>query len=721
MRIGKTAGLVVLSGMAFHCASASAQELNEIIVTAQKKSENLQTVPIAITALSADTAQAAGVRVTEDLNVVTPGLNLGRSSGGAVILLRGVGALTAQAGQDASVPVFIDGVYQLSGASALFALNNVERVEVLKGPQGTLYGRNATGGAINIITRTPSSDTAAEAEWGYGNYDTVEARFYGTTGIAQGVAADLALYYNNQGEGWGRNVTTGEEVAKRRDFSVRSKVKFEASDTTQITLSGDYWKTSGSIGPNFRPVETTSAIITGQQGFPYGFYDVQSNDTPFGSNEQFGVSLRLEQELGDMKLVSISAYQQGNRKERADLDSIELDILTYSFTAKLKAFTQEFQLSGNAGDNLDWIVGAFFLDSKEGYEPFVLEGAGVAPLETVTQGYNYQRTRSYAAFGQATLKVTPSTRLTLGARYTVDERRVRAISTGELPGELPGQGSIPIFDVSQKATFKKPTWRIGIDHDLSPDAMVYATYSRGFKSGIFNLSAPDNDPVKPEVLDAFEIGLKSKIAGRLRFNPSVFYYAYKDIQAAKIQGGQQFLLNAAKAEIYGLDADFEFAASDRLTLRGGMSYLHARYKEFQDAPVFVPNLTFPYGNLTVDCAADPAGCDLSGNRIPRSPDWTANLGADYRIPVGAGEIMLSGTYAYNDGWKWEADNRTSQKPFHIVNAQIMWSAPDEAFNVRVWGRNLLKEKYYSQVQSALADLGVVAAPRTYGVSMGFKF
>lgn len=707
----KSVLLACCASMVF--VSAAQAQVEEIVVTAQKKVENLQRVPIAITALSGDMAAAAGVRTSEDLNAVTPGLNLGRSSGGAVILLRGVGALTSQAGQDASVPLFVDGVYQMSSASALLAFNNIERVEVLKGPQGTLYGRNASGGAINIVTRTPSQDTAAEMEFGYGNYDTVEGRFYGTTGLAQNVAMDLALYYSYQGKGWGTNRNLGEEVGKRKDFSARSKLLLEPGDTTRITIAGNYSKGSGSTGTNYRPVDSTSAP-TGQQGFPYGFYDTQGS-RPFTGNEQGGISAHIDQEVGNLSLVSISAWQKARRKEFADLDTVEPQIIDYYFTQNTEAFTQEVQLQSDQNERLRWIVGAFFLKSKEGYEPFVLEGLGVPPFATITQGYNYQKTTSYAAFGQATADLTDTTRLTAGVRYTIDKRSVRAVSTGEFAGEAPGSGSVSIFDVRARETFKKPTWRIGIDHDLAEDTMAYFTYSRGFKSGIFNLSAPDTPAVRPEVLDAFELGLKSTLFDRrLRFNASTFYYSYKDIQAANIVGGQQFLRNAAKAEIYGVDVDLEASVTSQLTLRAAAEYLHARYKKFEGAPFTVPNPNFPYGNTQF------VG-DASGNRIPRAADWSVNLAGDYTVPLAWGELGFNVNYAFSNGWKWEADNRAEQKPFHIVNAQIRLAMSEDRFAVRLWARNLLAEKYYAQVQAAVGDLGVPAPPRTYGVSVSTKF
>jgi iron complex outermembrane receptor protein len=170
-----------------------------------------------------------------------------------------------------------------------------------------------------------------------------------------------------------------------------------------------------------------------------------------------------------------------------------------------------------------------------------------------------------------------------------------------------------------------------------------------------------------------------------------------------------------------LDIDLEAAVSSQLTIRAGFEYLHARYKKFLGAPFAFPNPDAPFGNVQVDCTANPAGCDASGNRLPRSAEFSGSIAADYRVPVGSGELAFNATYAYNDGWKWEADNRTSQKPFHIVNTQIMWTADEDRYSVRIWARNLLKEKYYTQVQSALSDLGVAAAPRTYGVTLGGKF
>ena len=696
-------GAIMLTASAAH-----AQQVDDIVVTAQKRTERLQDVPIAITAVTSDLATAQGIRGSADLAVAVPGLNVVRQSTAVLFFMRGVGTTGAQAMQDSAIATFVDNVYQPSMSGATFSLNNIERIEVLKGPQGTLYGRNATGGAVNVITRKPSHDTSLQAEIGYGNNKTIEGNLYATTGLAENVAADVAFFYSGMGDGFGKNVITGAEVNKRKDIAVRSKLLFEPADGTSVTLAGDYSKTSGNLGNSFRPTDTSS-LLNGQQGYPYGFWDTQANQDPYLYVKNWGGSLHIQHEADFATLTSITALRRLSVYQNGDLDMIDLPILQFESFEFNRQWTQELQLASNADSNVQWVLGGFYLNTRAGLNPQHLMGPAIfAPFDGF-RAYPTQRTESFAIFGQTTIPIMTDTNLTLGGRYTIDKRKLKA--TGVL--EVPGGGTVEMFPpVDRHQTFKEPTWRIALDHKLNPDVMLYASYSRGFKSGVYNSSSPTDPIVRPETLDAFELGVKSDLMDRrLRVNVAGFYYLYDDIQLQRVLGTVTVLVNAAKAEIYGLDFEFDAAITEQLTLRGGGEVQHARYTSFPGAPVAVPG---PAGNII-------SVGDATGNKLVYTPDWQANVSLDHRMPVAGGELGTSISYAYNDGYYGEPDNRPRQKAYHMVNGQLRWTPENERFSIRLWARNLLNEKYKVQMTEVFTgDLVTPGAGREYGISLGIK-
>ncbi|MFA5631287.1 MAG: TonB-dependent receptor [Porticoccaceae bacterium] len=711
-----TCALSCTTGALITVSAANAQiQIEEVVVTAQKRAENIQDVPISVSAVTASAIKESGVRNVEDLAVTVPGVTLTRQSTATQIFIRGIGTTGTQSGNESAVATFIDGVYIPSMSGATFSLNNIERVEVLKGPQGTLFGRNATGGAVNIITKTPTREFALDAEIGYGNYDTTEGNFYITGGLSDTVAADLALYYSDQAEGTGKNIYNGQDVNDRRDVAARSKIHIEPNDATRITLGADYAKNEGSAGMSYRFIPTAPQFLTGVVGFPYGFWDINGDLEPALETENWGLSGRVEYDFNDMTFTSLSAYRELDSFQGLDLDMTILPFIAADITETGKQFTQEFQLASNTASGMQWIVGVFYLSGEAAYDPYTLAGMAFDPLASFTNLVD-QDTTSYAAFGQTTFPLGENTNLTLGARYTVDKREFKVDGTAVLA--VDGVTVVPTFQRDEDESYSEPTWRIAIDHRLNEDMMVYASYSRGFKSGGYNSSlTPGNfePPVEPELLDAFEVGMKSDLfGGRARLNAALFYYQYDDIQVSIIRGAEQNLLNAAEAESYGLDVEFEALLTEKFSVRGGGQIMRAEYDKFENAPFSEPLLEFPYGILFT-------ARDVSGNRMVRAPDFQFNLSADYRTPLAGGELALNLTYSYSDEYYFDPDNRLTQDAFGVVNSQIRWTSPSQKYFVRLYGRNLTEEKYYIQSQSIFTgDLASAAPPRTYGISFGIS-
>ncbi len=711
-------GGAAVSILAISASAAMAQQaapadrtgqLEDIVVTAQRKTERLQDVPISVNAITGDTMAARGVTDTFDLQTVVPGLSITRVATVSTPYLRGVGSDGANPNQEASVATYVDGVYYAAPFGNLFSFNNIDRIEVLKGPQGTLFGRNATGGVIQIITRRPSHETAGEAYAGYGNYDTVEAGGYLTTGLTDAIAIDLAVQYRDQGNGWGRNTVTGTDIYKGREFGVRSKLLLTPGERTEITLTGDYAYSRNDFNTYNRApgVPDADGVVRNP-----GRYDANGDTVSDAKTRQRGLALHIEHDLDFANFVSISAYRNSNGYNIFDYDTSPTRIVSpVVLFQQVKTFSQEVQLISAPGSTIDWTVGAYYFDSKPVYEPSRLCGVGVVP--TGCQDiYGRQHTKSLSGYAQATANLTDALHLTGGIRYTHETQRL----TGGFQtfDDATGLATGPVFAAPvQKQKFNEPTWRIALDYDVVPDVKLYASYNRGLKSGGFNLQGPGGPGYDPEFLDAYEIGLKSELFDRrVRFNIAAFHYDFKDIQVAVIQGTTAATINAAKARMRGIDADLAVAVTPDITFTANGAYVDGEFRDFPNPAVY-PQSVF-----------DPAVVLANAKGLPttRTPKFTGSVGLDYRIPTAAGDFSLSGNLYHNSGFSWEASNRYRQKSYELLNLSVGWTSSDEALSVRVWGQNLTDTKYLSQgVSAAVGDLRSYAAPRTYGVTLSTRF
>jgi iron complex outermembrane receptor protein len=314
-------------------------------------------------------------------------------------------------------------------------------------------------------------------------------------------------------------------------------------------------------------------------------------------------------------------------------------------------------------------------------------------------------------YAQATFEVADGTKITAGLRYTHEEQAV----TGGFQTSASPRGATtgpfgPVPDRSQ--SFSKLTWRLAIDQRLAPDVKIYATFNRGVKSGGFNLQAPGTPGTRPEILDAYEIGLKSELLDhRMRFNVAGFYYNFKDIQVQVVQSNVSTTVNAAKARMMGVDADFAYAVLPELTITANAAYIDGKFQDFQNPTVFPASA---YG-------APVSLANASGNPTTRTPKFTGSVGFDYKMTTSAGEFGLSSNLYHNSGFAWEPSNRLRQKAYELLNASVRWTSPGEMFTVRLWGQNLTKTKYLTQGQStAVGDLLIPAAPRTFGITFSTR-
>ena len=351
---------------AFAQSGTAANQIEDIIVTTQRREESLQKVPVAVSAITADGLNARGLRDVEELSRAIPGLTIGQSSGAITPFLRGVGNSVVTFGNESSTAVYVDGVYYSRLPPGFFAMSNIQRVEVLKGPQGTLFGRNASGGVLQLVTKDPSHDTSVMGSASYGRFDLFEGNVYATMGISDTIAADISLSGRRQGKGYGRNLTTGHRANYMDDFTARTKWLFEASDATRITLSGfySYSKVSaqGSTFPGTQRTYLSNPRTVAQPTLDY--YDANDDANANFESNGFGAALKLEQELSFAKFTSISAFTHIRFKGLSDSDYGPRNDQIVSYGGPQRQLTQEFQLASLTGGALQWVAGLFYYNTK---------------------------------------------------------------------------------------------------------------------------------------------------------------------------------------------------------------------------------------------------------------------------------------------------------------------------------------------------------------------
>jgi len=715
-------------------ASAGASvTLAEIVVTAQKRGENLQDVPITVIATSNAQLAAAGVNTTESLGMVILGLSLQETSGALQPHIRGVGTSANGAGIESPVATYVDGVYYANASSAILTLTDIDHLEVLKGPQGTLFGRNTTGGLIQIFTKDPSQVFSGKTQLTYGNYQDWIGDLYITGGLTDTLAASMSVRYEHQGQGYGVNIHDGDPIDRMdHDYVLRNKYLFEPGDATQVRLSFDYEQRLSSLLAQHPLNEGMSGaanpLIFDVPAFGGPFAVPPPRDenvgyTDFGLVKVGGSALNLKHDFGAATLTSISAYRDSAYYYGLDIDYTELGATVLHLSQRDAQASQEFQLSSEPSSPLKWVAGFFYFWAKDAWDPVGIDltGPSAAPLPAIDVDIrDEQQTNAYAAYAQATDQIFTDTNLTLGARYSYESKTFGGTETTAFPG-VPIPTMISSLDTPaypNHVSADKPSYRVSLDHRFNSDVMAYASWTTGFKSGGYNLAAPSEQPYLPELVTAEEVGLKTEwLNRRLRANAAAFHYDYSNIQIGYFVVGSEAFRNGAKAEIYGLDLDLEAALTSQLTLTGGVSYLHDRFLSFPDAPFATPGVLCANTSDAPLCIGD-----ASGNRLPYSPTATFNLGANYSANVGYGTLDLNANYLHNSGWFASPDNTLEQPSYQLLNASVTWTHPEGRIQVRLWGSNLTNELYsLSMLEAPQGDARTLGPPRTYGITFSYAF
>jgi iron complex outermembrane receptor protein len=685
-------------------AAADAAQVQEVVVTANKRKESLQNVPIAVTAVTAQTAAAIGVTDISSLQTTVPGLEFPRLFSGSTPTLRGIGTNFGIGGEESVVAIYIDDVYIGSPSATTFSFNNIDQIEVLKGPQGTLFGRNAMGGVINISTRTPSpgQSPVLDVGAGYANYDTFSGSIYGGAAINDKLAADLAINGNWQTEGWGKNLYTGKDAFTERDFEARTKWVYKPDDKTTITLGADFERTRYDEGIAMRPVE--GALFPNGQVFQ-GFYNVDENVTAYVDTKQGGFSGKIDHDFGWAHLISITAWRQSHAFNNSDEDQTVVPSQYLPISDNLDSVTEELRLVSQDWKNFHWLTGFFYYHGSSNFA-LMDSGLSLGPI-TLDEHFN-QTIDSFAGFGQGTYDFPLGFHLTLGARYTYDELSENA--TEEVGISLAS---------AQSTTESAFTYKVNLAKDLGRDISAYVGYSTGFKSGIYNDQSILAPPVKPETLDDIEGGLKTELFDRrLRLNLAAYHYEYDNLQVTSLTRGASgqtsaTLTNAAQAANTGVELDFEAQPSRFLTLRGGLEAMHSRFTSFPDATISIPLAAG--GNTTVTGSA-------TGFATPHSPDLSGNFGGEYRVPTPSGDFVGALNYSYSSSFAWDPDNRLKQRPYSLLNGSVRWVAAGQKWEVTAWAKNITGAEYsIYTTANVVGDEESPAPPRTFGVTVTHHF
>ena len=680
----------------------------DIIVTAQRRAESTTRVPISLTVRDSEQLAQLGVETIRDLHVGTPGLRIDRNGISLQPSIRGVTALDGNVGNDANVSLYVDGVYRPNPAANNIDLPDVQQVEVLKGPQGTLFGRNATGGAIRITTLRPSFETQGSATLGYGSFNDVTAKGF-LTGpvIGDTVAAGVSGYYQRN-DGYLDDLTRGgRSTGKLRSFLARGKLLVQPRDGVEILLAGHYAdRSDGSLaGQPF--LGNTAARGAAGVIIPTRAYDIANNNEPRVDVKEYSFSADAKFDLGDVDFNSITAYNHVKVFSPVESDYTNINQQYFLTNTTQKTFSQEFILSSSGSGRLGWLAGAFYYDDDARYDPLGVVTNG-APFNI----FGRQATKAYSAFGEVNFEVVPRLTLIGGLRYS-DEKRT-----------LSGSFGTNAYPRIASASFDDVTPRASIRYEMPNGANVYATYSKGFKSGGFSSSSLNATPFRPEKLTAYEVGLKIPQREGVRASVAAFYYDYanQQVQAATTLANGTTVgttTNAASSEIYGAEFEGSVDLTRTFSLLTTVSLLHARYDSFPAAFAQVPRRI---GGAICYCGNVGALVNATGNQLVRAPDFTTSVTLNYSEAFDIGTIDANATFYASDSFFFTPDNRVGQPAYGTLAARVAWTTADRHWKVAVFGRNLTDEVVYQGASILPAADGVLfAPPRTFGIEVTRAF
>ncbi len=703
-------------------AQAQSMALEEIVVTAQKRSENLQQIPIAITAISGEELDRIDLNEIQDIAIQTPSLEFSRAGGEAQLYIRGIGTNIFGVTVDPSVAVNQDGVYLARTQMGLTQFLDVDRVEVLRGPQGTLYGRNATGGAINLISRKPADEVEGYASATAGNFGRYEFQGAVSAPINDMVKTRLAArFLEDDGFTTDLDPRGGKEIDDQNMFAIRGTVEFDINDDVTFTVVGD-WSDFTSGNRTIIPRDNLG-LAESLGALPLGAFDETRNDLPTRYDwETGGITATLEWQVADgIALKSISAYKEFTGDFLFNTDGTEIDVTRSNFQYDTDQFTQEFQLSSTDDGPLQWIAGLWYL--KE--DKFGALGLVRPPLGLSFIIPNDDEGEAYAAFVEASYQFTDTLSFTAGIRYS-DEEKEDITSVGAV-NDLDGLDSpnpVNQFGAPREAENSWDAWtpRFVLEFTPNDDMLFYASATRGFKSGGFN--AFDRNPAfNPEFIWSYEVGTKSDITDQVRLNASAFYYDYTDLQVSTFINGLTLTTNAAEATVKGVEFELQTLLAENLEFNLTGTWLDAEYDEFLSAQ----------GSEN----GAPRLFNLAGNKLINAPEFSLNANLNYTVELdNGGTVDFFGQLSYRDEVFFTQFNEAAvgQDDLTLVDARIAYTTPDGSWSAGIYGKNIFDKEYFqngvrfTSTSDPAVDtfgignaLGYPAPGAQYGVQVNYRF
>lgn len=767
------AALLPLTGIA---------QIEEIIVTAQKREQAINDVGITVNAFSAQQLDDWGVRSAEDLETMVPGLTVTNQqpAGAPVYTIRGVGFNDFTTSASSTVGIYNDTTnipYPVMTRGVLF---DIARVEVLKGPQGDLYGRNTTAGTINFISNRPTDEFDGGIQLGYDTYSTVDVEGFVSGPFSDTLRGRVAVRYVNSSEGWQESVTRpGDELGERDELGIRAMLEADLSDDVELLLTVRYFDDQSD---NLSSTATAISPFFDQSSLPTVF-DAEAADwsvdhRPKNDNQTAGISANLTWAFGDMLFTSITSFDDFERdRTRFDTSGVNYEDADITNTTDISVFSQELRLESTGSDSLYWSAGLYYNDDDID-ENYLMEFRDSFGL-TGESRYS-QQTESFAAFAHVEYEFTDSTRLTVGLRYTDEDRSWTGCTydTGDglmagfynffvypvfleplFPGAAPiDPGGCTIFNdvagtpnVGQFTPFSDTIntsqlmGKVTLDYKPNDDILLYGTISTGFKSGGFNgaiaLSHTMLQPYKKEELISYEIGVKSTLLeGNMQLNASAFLYDYEDKQESTVfiapVGGVVGFENVPESTVSGLELEMAWAITEGLRWNLGIAFLDSEIDEWMarcpagllGAPVVLPDgcpMESVFGNVLF--------YDASGVELNNAPEWQVTSTLSYGWSVSdALDMTLAADVSYKDdniGSINAPDATAATVPFSaylpdytLLNARVMFSSADGPWEVTVWGRNITDEYYWhSTAGSNSSSTRINGMPSTYGVTFSYDF
>ena len=712
-----------------------AGEIGEIIVTAQRRTERLQDVTVAVTAVGPLMVDRLGLRGIVDVAAVTPGASFMAASGGFFQpYIRGIGQTFVNPGLESPVAIYEDGAYlsRMLGVTELLDNIDIGSIQVLRGPQGTLFGRNATGGVVLVNSADPTETFEGKIRAEYGRFDRRTLEGVINVPLAQDLSLRVTGRYKHE-DGYVKNVVFGNKNGGGRSYGARAKIRWQP-EGADIILGVQYQDTLQALDIGILQQDAPTCytcILFGVSGATQNFYEQRKNPQQPVANTYTGVTLKMVFDLGLFDMTSLTSYRRQRTDGYNDSDWTPFDFFNFTIpNAGGESYAQDVQIASRLDGRFNYIFGLSYLKDRGFYDISFTGAAYAGPVATFGEFprfINIANTQSYSAFLEGYFNFTDQLKLTAGGRYTYDDRKFHGITKDSFAALFGTAG----FEFRQKKSLRAFTPRAVISWDNGP-TNVYYSYTRGFKAGGFaGPSIFPGAPVESEKIGSHEIGLKqSAMGGRLRFNLAAFYYKNKNLQTQSVDqvSGGVVTQNAGGLENYGLEMDAQLEPAPGLNIGVTAAWQHPRYKPFRNASVVCFD---PTGTLNTSApGATLYACaeDLTGTPPPNAPTWSGSINAGYDFAMGSWTGNLAALAQYRSTIDFAAGaggqlRYDRDKSRILVNASGYVSPPGENLRLGFYVNNLFDKKYatYRQTNQPY-NLGYEPGrPITYGVRVQYSF